>query len=99
MFSITEVICSLTFLWAAAQKTDLLYLNRNVLLKTSNIACDQALRGPLAAGQEKVEKLPPTSLEFEYLHRKRRCEILIDGDDISTLEAPKRFLLAVAGFV
>ena len=24
-----------------------------------------------------------TSLEFEYLHRKRRCEMLIGGDDIS----------------
>ena len=24
-----------------------------------------------------------SSLEFEYLHRKSRCEMLIDGDDIS----------------
>ena len=60
-----------------------MYLKRNVLLKTSNIACDQALRGPLAAGREKEEELPTTSLEFEYLHRKSPCEILIGGDDIS----------------
>ena len=24
------------------------------------------------------------SLEFEYLHRKSRCEVLIGGDDISS---------------
>jgi len=58
-------------------------LKRNVLSETSNIACDQALRGPLAAGRVKEEELPTTSLEFEYLHRKRRCEILIGEDDIS----------------
>ena len=26
--------------------------------------------------------LPTTSLEFDYLHRKSRCEMLIWGDDI-----------------
>ena len=30
-----------------------------------------------------VGELATTSLEFEYLHRKKRCEILIGGDDIS----------------
>ena len=28
------------------------------------------------------EELATTSLEFEYLHRNFRCEMLIGGDDI-----------------
>lgn len=32
------------------------------------LACDQALWGALAAGQEKEGELSTTSLEFEYLH-------------------------------
>ena len=37
----------------------------------------------LAAGWEKEGETGTTSLEFEYLHRKSRCEMLIGGDDIS----------------
>ena len=48
------------------------------------VACEQALRGTLAAGREKEEDLATTSLEFEYPHRKSRCKMLIGGDDIST---------------
>ena len=47
------------------------------------LACEQALRGALAAGREKKGELATTSLQFEYLHRKSRCEMLIGGDDIS----------------
>ena len=47
------------------------------------VACEQALRGALAAGREKDGKLETKSLEFDYLHRKSRCEMLIGGDDIS----------------
>jgi len=47
------------------------------------LACEQALRGALAAGREKEGELATTSLEFEYLHRKSRCEMLSGGDDIS----------------
>ena len=36
----------------------------------------------LGAGGEERE-LATTSLEFEYLHRKSRCEMLIGGDGIS----------------
>ena len=36
----------------------------------SILACEQALRGALAAGREKEGKLVTTSLEFEYLHQK-----------------------------
>ena len=43
----------------------------------------QVLRGNLAAGRKKEGELATTSLEFEYLHRKSRCEMLISGDDIS----------------
>ena len=35
------------------------------------------------AGREKEGELATTSLEFEYLHRKSRCPMLIGGDDIS----------------
>ena len=35
------------------------------------------------AWREKEGELATTSLEFEYLHRKSRCEMLIGGDDIS----------------
>ena len=34
-------------------------------------------------GREKERELATTSLEFEYLHRKSRCEMLIGGEDIS----------------
>ena len=40
-------------------------------------------RGALAAGLEKEGELETTSLEFEYLHRKSQCKMLIGGDDIS----------------
>ena len=47
------------------------------------LASEKALRGALAAGREKEGEFATTSLEFEYLHRKSRCEELIGGDDIS----------------
>ena len=34
------------------------------------------------AGRGKEGELATTSLEFKYLHRKSRCEMLIGGDDI-----------------
>ena len=37
----------------------------------------------MTAGREKEGELATTSLGFEYLHRKRRSEMLIGGDDIS----------------
>ena len=47
------------------------------------VAYEQALRGVLAAGRGKEGELATTSLEFEYLRPKNRCEMLIGGDDIS----------------
>ena len=47
------------------------------------MACKQALRGALAAGQEKEGELATTSLEFEYPHRQSQCKKLIGRDDIS----------------
>ena len=35
------------------------------------------------AGLEKEGELATMSLEFEYLHQKSRCEMLIGQDDIS----------------
>ena len=48
------------------------------------LACEQALRGALAAGREKEGELATRSLEFEYLHRESLCEMLISGDDMAT---------------
>ena len=50
------------------------------LLNRSLQACSQ---GALAAGREKEGELATTSLEFECLHRKSWCEMLIGGDDNS----------------
>ena len=47
------------------------------------MACELALRGALEAGREKEGELATMPLEFEYLHKKSRCELLIGGDDIS----------------
>ena len=35
------------------------------------------------SGLEKEGQFENTSLEFEYLHRKSRCKMMIGGDDIS----------------
>ena len=48
------------------------------------VACEQALRAALAVGRENEGELATTSLEFENLNRKRRCEMLIGGDDKSS---------------
>ena len=53
-----------------------------------DVACEQALRGALAAGRDKEGELATTSLEFDYLHRKSRCEMLIGGDDIRNEALP-----------
>ena len=37
----------------------------------------------LASGQEEEGELATMSLEFENLHQKSQCEMLIGGDDIS----------------
>ena len=47
------------------------------------LAYEQALRSTLAVGREKEGDLTTTSLEFDYLHRKKRCEMLFSGDDTS----------------
>ena len=47
------------------------------------IAYKKALQGTLATRRENEGGLATTSLEFEYLHWKSQCEMLIDGDDIS----------------
>ena len=49
----------------------------------SSVACERALRGPLAVGWEKGGEVATMSLEFEYLHPKIQCEMLISRDDIS----------------
>ena len=50
----------------------------------THMVFEQALWGALAVGREKERELASTSLEFEFLHQKSRCEMLIGGDDISS---------------
>ena len=49
------------------------------------LAYKQALQGTLLAGPEKEGELATMSLEFEYLHGKIWCEMLIGGDDMSNM--------------
>ena len=58
-------------------------LDFKCLFPSSQVACEQAVLSALVAGQEKEGELATRSQEFEYLHRKSRCEMLIGGDDIS----------------
>ena len=53
------------------------------MTRMTGITFEQVLWGALEAGREKEGELATTSLEFEYLHRKSRCEMLIGGDDIN----------------
>ena len=50
----------------------------------------------LAARREKEGELATTSLEFEYLHRKSQCEMLIGADDIG--HYPSMFVFIRARF-
>ena len=47
------------------------------------LACKQALWGAMLAGREKEGELATTSLEFEYLHWKSWCKMLIGRSDMS----------------
>ena len=53
----------------------------------------------LAVGREKEGELATSSLEFEYLHQKSRCEMLIGGDDISNDTCFSMFVYIRARFV
>ena len=64
-----------------------------------NIACEQALRGALAAGREKERKLATASLEFEYLHRKNQCEMLIGGGDVSDVVISLATCFSMLGYI
>ena len=61
---------------------DSLFVVSGFLEQAFLFACEQALRDAQAVRREKEGQLSTTSLEFEYLHRKSRCEMLIGGDDI-----------------
>ena len=54
-------------------------------LVTRSLDMQASSPGALAAlaGREKEGELATTSLEFEHLHRKSRCPMLIGEDDIS----------------
>ena len=46
------------------------------------LACEKALRDALVVGRVKEGELATTSLEFEYLHRKSQCKMLIGGEKL-----------------
>ena len=64
-------------------------------LATKHRASEQALQSALVVGWEKEGELATTSLEFEYLHWKSQCKILIGRDDISNDVYPWRVLPCV----
>ena len=53
------------------------------MTRVTGITCEQVLWGAPEVGREKEGELATMSLEFECLHRKSRCEMLIGGDGIS----------------
>ena len=62
------------------------YRHRAIAILTNTIralACKQALRGAQVLGREKEGGFATMSLEFEYLHWKSQCEMLISGDDVT----------------
>ena len=56
-------------------------VKRNIFLVTYPKSVKVLACSGVGAGEG---ELATTSLKFEYLHRKSRCEMLIDEDDIST---------------
>ena len=52
-------------------------------LNVSRYSLRASSLGYPGGGAGKEGELATTSLEFEYLHRKSRCEMLLGGDDIS----------------
>ena len=52
-------------------------------LTSTDIKSSSSDQGALAARREKEGEFATTPLEFAYLHRKNRCEMLIGGDDNS----------------
>ena len=74
--------------WRRKSRDTLLFANDanqsfNSTLTVKDIAREQAFRGALGWGGKGRRPCKTTSLEFEYLHRENRCEILIGEDDIT----------------
>ena len=63
------------------------------------IACEQVLQDTLVAGREKEGELATMPLEFEYLHQKSQCEMLIGGDDISNDVLTLRTCFEMFGYI
>ena len=57
--------------------------DQSEVLPRCGLAYKRALRRALATGREKEGGLATTSLEFQYLHLKSQCEMLISGGYIS----------------
>ena len=49
----------------------------------SSLACEQVFWGVPPVAWEKEGELATTSLDYEYLHRKSPCKMLIGDDDVS----------------
>ena len=73
----------MSHLWLVKRESYLSSCFLSHQLSLACLPCEQALRGALFARQEKEGELATRSLEFEYLHWKSWCKMLIGGDDIS----------------
>ena len=93
IYNLTKAYTGHSLSWSVATFE---YLTELMIILEVNwgITYEQTLRGPLTAGREKEGDLATAPLEFEYLHRKSRCEILIGGDDILVIMTPLPFALA-----
>ena len=71
--NLSRTLRSLSHYFSLAKLSSLYKLNQS-----HHLDCEQALWGPLAAGQEKEGRLARMSLEFEYPHLK----VVVNADHI-----------------
>ena len=62
-------------------------INKKIVVQLI-IAYEQVLQGALAAVWQKERELATTSLEFDYLHQKSQCKMLIGGMTLVMLLLP-----------
>ena len=63
------------------------------------IAYEHVLQGALVAVWQKERELATTSLEFDYLHQKSQCKMMIGGMTLVMMSLPSRVLSHVFHFL
>ena len=61
--------------------------NKKIVVQLK-IAYEQVIRGALGAWRQKARELATTSLEFDYLHQKCQCKMLIGGMTLVMMSLP-----------